>query len=337
MVVYLHSYNLVVKTNIGNKIVINNYGSFFQEFFSAGITRIAVPAFFGISGYLFFFNTKGTFGDFKLKYTKRLKTLLTPFLFWSAWGLLLFFVLQTFPQSKSFFTNKLIKDYSVNELLLTVFINPIPYQFWFIRDLMILVCVSPILYWLLKHIDFFTILIFLITWIFNINFIIFSNEALLFFTLGGYLGLNKKELMNNKSFFNYQIYLLFWIMLVFIKTILIYIAYSNIIVLNLLHKFGILIGLIAIWGLYNRFFQNKNISEYKFYPIFSYSFFIFAFHEPILTILKKIFFFFFGKGELPSLAIYITAPLLTIIISIFIGYSLKRILPRFYAIITGGR
>ena len=104
MVVFLHSYNVVVNLNTQNIELNRGYSSFFQDFFSQGITRIAVPLFFLISGYLFFLNIKGAPGEFISKFKKRLKTIVLPYLFWSVWGLLLFFILQTLPQSKNFFT-----------------------------------------------------------------------------------------------------------------------------------------------------------------------------------------------------------------------------------------
>lgn len=54
MVVFLHSYNVTVKFSPGNMSFNDGYNVFIQNFFSQGITRIAVPIFFCISGYLFF-------------------------------------------------------------------------------------------------------------------------------------------------------------------------------------------------------------------------------------------------------------------------------------------
>ena len=52
MVVFLHSYNVTVKFSSGNMSFNDGYNVFIQNFFSQGITRIAVPIFFCISGCL---------------------------------------------------------------------------------------------------------------------------------------------------------------------------------------------------------------------------------------------------------------------------------------------
>lgn len=88
LVVLLHSYNLIVRLKTGTVVLDRGYNFFIQEFISQGITRIAVPLFFAISGYLFFLNLSGTWSEFKEKYRKRIKTLLLPYLFWSLWSLL---------------------------------------------------------------------------------------------------------------------------------------------------------------------------------------------------------------------------------------------------------
>lgn len=84
---------------------------------------------------------------------------------WSFWGLAFFFILQQVPQSKSFFTNDLIANYSFTKVLDTLFLNPIPYQLWFLRDLIVLVLFSPIIYLLIKHLKWIPLIVFLILWL----------------------------------------------------------------------------------------------------------------------------------------------------------------------------
>ena len=338
MVVFLHSYTLVVKSLTGNVVLTNGYNLFIQDFFSQGITRVAVPLFFMISGYLFYLKMEGTFSEFVIKFKKRIKTLALPYIFWSIWGLLFYFVLQLLPQSKPFFTKELIRDYSLNTLLNTIFLNPISFQLWFLRDLIVIVFLSPIIYWTIRYIKFVSVIIFLIAWFNNFDFIIFSNEALLFFVFGAFLSLEKKKLpIQDLSMQYYWIYTYIWLAIVSCKTILVYIEFNNSIILDILLKTGILFGIIAIWSMYDILIKNKTLIGQKFYAVTSYSFFLFAFHEPVLTVLKKGLFYMIGHEEFSSLCIYIAAPILTISFSIFIGYYFKRYIPKFYELITGGR
>ncbi len=336
LVVFLHSYDLVIKVDADNVLSLSKgYTTFIQEFISQGITRIAVPIFFTISGYLFFLGLKGSLPEFKKKMKKRVKTLLFPYLLWSALGILLYLVLQSLPVVQNYFTRKLISEHSTKELLETLFLNPIPYQFWFIRDLIILTILSPILFWLLRYLKIWLVAFLLVIWSYNFDLVIIANEALLFFVFGGHLALHQQNWILH-HFSSKKAFILFtcWISIIVIKTTMIHLDYSTLFVTDIIHKIGVLIGVLAVWGVYDFLVKSKE-SKYSF--IFSFTFFIFAFHEPVLTILKKGFYSILGQGEMTSIIIYFTAPTIAIISSILIGYYLKKITPQLYSLLTGGR
>lgn len=97
MVVNIHSYNLL-------PIIPKGYNTFIQDLFSQGFSRIAVPLFFIISGYLFFLNIKeGLLIEFLLKYKSRFKSLVIPYLFWTVFSCLLYLFLQSIPFVSVFF------------------------------------------------------------------------------------------------------------------------------------------------------------------------------------------------------------------------------------------
>lgn len=338
MVVFLHSYNLEIKFTTGSGLIEKGYNSFIQDLISQGVTRIAVPLFFIISGYLFFLSFKNSsLTEFFSKYKKRSKTIVLPYLLWSIYGILLYLVLQLIPFSKPFFTNELIVDYSVNQLLNRIFINPIPYQLWFLRDLIVLIIFSPILYWLIKYFKFYIISIFLITWFFQLNYLIFSNEALLFFALGAFFSIKKINIQKTKVKKRNVIFSIIWISLIIIKTSLVYLNFENEWLIKILHKSSILIGIISIWLIYDVIFKKTDIAKTKYYQLFQYTFFLYAFHEPVLTIFKKAFYYILGQSELSSLLIYISVPLVTIFVSILIGFITRKIIPKYYYLMTGGR
>lgn len=338
MVVFLHSYNLKIKFTTGTELIEKGYNSFIQDLISQGITRIAVPLFFIISGYLFFLSFKrGSLPEFFSKYKKRSKTLVLPYLIWSIYGVLLFLILQLIPFSKPFFTNELITDYSVSKLLNRIFINPIPYQLWFIRDLIVLVFLSPILYWLIKYFKFYVISIFLITWFFQLNYLIFSNEALLFFALGAFFSIKKINIQKIKVKKQNILFCIIWVSLIIIKTLLVYINYENEWLIRIFHKLSIMVGIISIWLIYDIIFKKIDIAKTKYYQLFQYTFFLYAFHEPVLSIFKKAFYYILGHTELSSLLIYMLVPLVTISVSILIGFITRKIMPKYYYLMTGER
>ncbi|KAF2512040.1 acyltransferase [Flavobacterium zhairuonense] len=338
MVVYIHSYNMVTKSLSGNIVINEGYSFFIQFFISQGLTRVAVPIFFSISGYLFFLNMKGSVSEFLIKFKKRIQTLVIPYLLWSIFAILLFYFLQSFAASKNFFTNQLIKDYSFSKLLHTIFLNPINYQLWFIRDLIVLVLISPIIFWSIKFSKFIIILLFFVAWMIDFNFVIFSSDSLLFFSFGAFISMQNNSLviarLTNKK---YLLVSVAWMILVLTFSTLKYNETDNVNLLNLLYKSSIICGIIAIWSLYDIILEDKEINNNKYFKITSFSFFIYAFHEPFLTILKKGLLFAFSKSDFFSLLVYFVAPLIIILISISVGYFLSSFFPKVYRTLTGGR
>ena len=337
LVVYLHSYNILVKFNTGNITLNKGYNSFIQYFISQGLTRIAIPLFFIISGYLFFINISPTMNGFVQKYKKRFMTLVIPYLLWSLWGLLFFFILQLFPQNQNFFTNDLIKDYSIQQVFDKIFINPIPHQLWFVRDLIVLTLVSPVIWFLVRKHHFLVIFILLFAWYCRFNYVVFSSDAILFFTIGAVLAFKSDVFLRLDYSGASLIALCLWIVLVLFETILNYTGYESGLSF-VLHNTTILIGIFSVWYFYDTLFRKKDLSEIRFYEIFSFSFFIYAFHEPVLSMFKKgIISVLSRRTEVIFLLVYFFAPILTIILSLIIGYFLKTKLPRFYFVITGNR
>ena len=337
LVVFLHSYNLTEKYNPDSLNLIDGYNAFIQFFLSQGIARVAVPIFFIISGYLFFINLNFKFQEFIIKYKKRGRSLLLPYLFWSIWWYLFFFILKLLHRPQKYLTNDIFEHFSVYQILDAIFIhNIIPYQLWFLRDLIIMVLFTPLIYLIIKNLRIFPLLLLLLIWIgvFDFNFIIFTNESILFFSIGAYLALIKKDfLVTIRNQKRYWIFTFIWIIIVLLKSS---IDFENTFFLKvIIHNIGILTGVIAVWSLYD-ILHNKKTNKF-IYSLSFFSFFIYAFHEPVLRIIKRGIFYIIKPSESISILVYFFAPIMTILLAILIGTFIKRKFPRFYGLITGGR
>jgi surface polysaccharide O-acyltransferase-like enzyme len=336
LVVFIHSYNEDVKfasddlTGEPSLSVL-----FIENFFSKGIARIAAPFFFAISGFLFYQHYDFTLSVVVEKFKKRFKSLLIPYLFWSVSGLFFIWCLQLIPWTRVFFTRELIANYSFSRVLFTIFVDPVPYQLWFVRDLILLVIFSPLIWYLTKSIRGVWLLILMLLW--NVSgktFEFFSNEALLFFTIGCALALDETELINRKlSKISCYSLLVSWLWIVLLTTYIITFD-EDVFGLNILSNLGILLGILSTWFLYDHI-DHGQLTKYSF--LFGSTFFIFAFHEPLLTILKKGMFFLLGRTNLTSILIYVVAPVVAIVVSMVLSLVLKRYTPRFYSFATGGR
>jgi len=336
LVILLHSFNLD-SGPIPDSILFNKSSVWFiEDLISFGFTRIAVPLFFILSGFLFFYNHNAGDSLFN-KIKKRFRTLLIPFLFWSLFGIAFYFVLQSIPQTAVFFTKERVVDFSFQKWLVKIFVNPIPYQLWFIRDLMLIVLISPLLQFCLQRFWTLTLSFAFILWFTVCGGFHNSSEALLFFLTGSALSIyNPKAL--EKNYENKALYIFcLWVILVLLKTTLLYFDIEPVIVKSIL-KISILTGVIAFWGVYDSLFKNALNAKNILLQMAGFTFFIYAAHEPMLTVFKKILFVVLGKDHVNAyFIVYLAAPILTFICCLTTAVVLKKYFKSFYEIITGGR
>ena len=309
----------------------NGFLLLFQEIMTEEVTRIAVPLFFLISGYLFFRNLKKPLRNFFCqKIKKRFRTVFIPFLIFSIIGFLFIRIsLLCFP---SLFDGACanVADFSLVDCLHTIFFQPIgTYQLWFLRDLFILILLSPIVYYVLSFFRGVLLIPIFLLWIFGIQYMI-AIEAVFFFCLGSYLALYKQKIISIKR--NNRILGLAMCIVWMLFCIAIPYFHLN----YVFHYLNIIVGIVGVWCLYDCLYERciKRISHLSLY---SFSFFIYLTHEPMLTIIKRIALFVCGYSCLDILLIYIVAPVLTIYFSILIGKFLKKRLPKVYEILTGSR
>ncbi len=331
MVVLLHCYNF--STKIGGHVIVlqKDVFWFIEQLLSNGLTRIAVPLFFIISGYLFVLNSKFTAIDFWNKIKKRISTLVVPYLIWALFGLIFYLVIQSIPQFQSFFNKKLIKDYSMVEWINSIINEPIPYQLWFLRDLIVLVGLSPLLYFMIKKLPIVYLLGLFGFWIFNQDSFFLTSESILFFSLGMYLHIYKIEKTPRKPL----LFCSLWLLIVAIKTV--YAIFYNVDLIELfLLKTSILLGLIGFWQIYDVVYDSgiKVPLMKKWVP---YTFFIYVFHEPLLTVVKKSLFHIVAKTSVNYFIVYISSFIIVICSCVVFGFLVKSTVPSVYKIITGNR
>jgi surface polysaccharide O-acyltransferase-like enzyme len=338
LVVIVHAYNTNQVTEPEGFYRIYGLNGFIQEYFCQGMNRIASPLFFIISGYLFYVNLTGQTRDFVRKVKKRFFTLIVPYLLWSLWGILFYLLLQSVLPSSISFSRGLLKDYDLGRLLNTFFLDPIPYQLWYVRDLAVFAILSPILYLLLRYFKVFLLLICLFLWFYEFDFVIFRNQSLFFFVLGAFISIRDGDRINYRSPWAAAVFTTLWVLIVLFKTTLVYYGYQNLTMLIIIHKISIVAGILAVNNLYNVIISDyPAIIKTRLFSFVTFSFFLFASHEPLETVLKKGLLLVFGNGDAMSLMIFLITPLITIILCVFTGYHLKRLAPKIYGTITGWR
>ena len=337
-VVFIHAYGSTA-VFAGNEIGINQTDfvtDFIRNFISNGIARIAVPLFFLISGYLFFAGFEWSKERYFVKLRARIKTLLIPFIFWNIVTLSIIAVAQAIPATQIYFSGKspLIAGFSSFDYLNAIVgINrsPIAYQFWFIRDLMILVLLVPFIKIILKVFPLQFLVIVFICWFSGAwSFYAPSSDAVLFFCVGAYLASMDKNLFAVDKYGS--ILVLLYLIIVTFDALFIKEPFNP-----YLHKFGIIFGILAALFMTKFLARTENIKSFILW-LSSASFFVYAIHEPLLTILKKISYKLVSPDTSSLiLFLYFFIPIVVIAFSIIAYRVLLGVAPKFASIVTGGR
>ncbi len=74
--------------------------------------------------------------------------------------------------------------------------GPVLFPFWYMRDLMILMVLTPVIYWFIKHLRIGCILLLMVVYLLDIRMPWFSDTivaATLFFSLGAYFSIMKQD------------------------------------------------------------------------------------------------------------------------------------------------
>ena len=347
LLVFVHGYNLNNSYLQPFTIVEEplTFTSFFEYFTANGLFRFRIPMLFAISGYLF---SLGDEQPYLKRMSKRTKTLLLPYLIWSAFALLLTYLWQQFPATAKAVYNSQLDQLGDNRpyteigwkgMLQRWTLVPVAFQLWFIRVLFVYNLLYPLLKSAVIKIPkiWFAICIFLWLSMFGLHFI--EGEGMLFFSLGIWLAKKNKDLTVVPKWLNLK-----WIAPVFLivctaKSILAFYALPNMfygITLLLLHKITVFTGFITIWfgcDAMVRWLMNQK----WFVWVSAFSFMIYALHVPLMNYTHHFILPFIQKLPLYRLMDYLLLPLAIILFSIAVGAFLRKLTPGFYSLLTGGR
>jgi len=331
LVIFRHSTNLRIPLiPLTYTLPINDLNGFLQKFITHGLVMISTPMLFIISGYLFFISLQPSQNSFLSKYQRRFFTLLLPYVFWCVWGFILMLLCGYLFPHKPFPLSETIASLSTLGIIDKIFIRPVPYQFWFIRNLMALILFSPLIYLGIKKLRAITLTVVLLGWFLAKYPFIISMKSICFFVLGAYFALEKPRFVIKKP----DLFLIIWVLLALVGTYLEF-YHRHWIALYII-KFSIIAGLIGIWFGYDRY-ADKMLHQRWFFTFSKFSFFIFAFHEPVLSLFKNYIYALIGVTPLTSFILFIASPLFIIPFATFVAFVLSGCVRPFYNFIVGGR
>ncbi len=300
---------------------------------TAGLSVAAVPLFYFISGILFYRGVN-TIGDCLPRMRKRVKSLLVPYVIWNIIFVSWYVVLEYIPGVSIFVNSDVVSNidfYKPQDTLVYLFLKPAGFQLWFLRDLILYVTLSPVIYVGIKKLPLLTYLTLLLL------FGGISRCGVTYFVLGGILAIHydfevlKRLLTKPLVCACITIYLtggLFASGIVSLPISVFNPYYQQVISV---------IGIMAIWGGYDMLVGEEDLISNRMKKLMSYTFFIYLFHEPTFNIIKKLGLVMFGCNDLSLVLMYLINPIIMIIVAVWTGMICQCLMPRLYSIATGGR
>lgn len=269
------------------------------------------------------------------KLQKRVRTLVVPFILWNVIFVLWYVILDITPWVSGYVNSTGIieawKSLQIWESIYNMLTEPAGFHLWFLRDLIVFMAISPLLWLISKRSRIAAIVLSVVlnhwmAWVF-------------WFWLGLTIRVsewNIEKLPKGN-----------W---VFVLTGVIYIGSA---VLGGMEmdkmipsSFGV-IGFVKqlaciyfVWIVYDKIAQGRCLSEQGVWRhICGYSFFIYCFHEPAFNIIKKLGVVVLGSSEPVLIVLYLINPLIMVAIAITIAKTMLHIKPLslVYKFLTGGR
>lgn len=301
--------------------------------------NIGVPFFFFISGYLFFYSGKPNYFQ-KLK--SRFHSLVIPYLLWNTLTILLFYLMQQIPFTESFFSgvNKAVGNYSFLDFLRAFGDNgnwdfgngkPILPTYWYIRNLIVLAILSPLIYAFNYYLKIYWLLPIGLAWLLTPHMALVYCSIFAFGT-GAYLGLNQTDIKLSGKWFKAG-----WIVCLCLLGILnynIYYPVNSIISVAALRLFiicAIPVIYTVVYHLVNRGWKLPSKMVDSAFFIYSFHFFF------IMALLKYEFKLFPAASDGLSVLFYLSSIIITFYISYGVYCLARKLTPKLLALLCGDR
>lgn len=301
------------------------------------IARVAVPAFFILSGYLFFFGkTSFSRETWLTALKKRFWTLFVPFVLWNIIAACLARIANT----------------SINLNVVSIFLNncnpsewtdffgkqhnfyfPLNVPLWYIRDLIILCIVSPLIFCSIKYVPkvFGVFLFFLAVTGYNFDLVGINYNSLIFFGIGAYFGIYQINILS----FGQRYKLPFLISTIVLGVLFVYLRSVRGTLFWINYPFFIcfffsLLVLIA---------TSLERGSIRLHPLLVKSvFFVFALHNmPYFMALPLPWLKFFPSSTLVFAGAYLLTPIIKISLCLLLYIILDKVSPKINGLLSGNR
>lgn len=348
LLLFVHGYNLEETylqpySQVKEKLT---FTTFFEYFVANILLRFRIPLLFIISGYIFVMQEKYPYWQ---RVKKRFGTLIVPYFIWSAIGLAITFLWQQHPVTAQALQNAQLDQLGDNRpyteigwqgILLRWGLTPISYQLWFIRSLFIYNMAYPFFKWVVTKFPAIWFSVMFLLMIMMFQFIIIEAQGMFFFTLGIWLSKSNFPVDRKPSWYSGFICWLFFIGFGIIKTFMAFefdgYDFSTVFPMVVLHYIAVIAGVMAVW--YSSDAVVKWCMQRKWFLwSSSFAFVIYGLHVPLLPYVTNLVYMYGNHIPNYRLLTFIFVPLFILLFCIGTGALLRRVIPKWYRIATGGR
>lgn len=328
LIICLHCYTSTSDITRGNE-------TYFRLIYpiSLWMGETGVPAFFFISGLLCFYSQK----TYSQKLKSRIRTLLIPYLCFNGMVLSGYLCLMCLGKSVVIL-GKDLADYTLIDYLRAFWDrgtwdsgngSPVLCPLWYIRNLMVLVILSPIIYYVLKYTKLLFPVVFGLLWI-NAHDTAYTFQSLVMFSLGAYFPIcdrNPIEVFDKYKRLSMSAFL--------------FLAFMDFLHLFVPVPYALSFHRLSLVA--NTFicisFLGEFLYRHQLYSSFlsKSAFFVFCIHYPFVTNLRPIYRMIYGQSDIVHVFLYLGTVIGVTIVCILVFVLLKRIMPSFVKVVTGNR
>ena len=320
----------------------------FRASISHVLAHVAVPLFFFISGYLFF-NGLGEWkwSQYAGKLRRRVMTLLVPYLVWNTIAIVVYLLIDLKPASLTavwdfldengywnlYWSSSVWNGARMNWFGLSAYMTgPLLVPLWFLRDLMVVMVLSPLLWCLLRFLRGWGLLLLVLCHVLIMGIAGFTTTTFLFFGAGAYCSFNCIDPTRWTWKYRYFIYLAA-LALWGIETCCD--GYLTPVGNKLFPLFEI-VGSLAVLNL-----ATALVRTGSHFPqlLSSSAFFIYVSHVVLfLRVARAVSYRLFHSGGAMSTAVsYLFTAVLTVALCVVCYWLLRKFAPRLCAFLTGAR
>lgn len=312
LVVYLHIDSLPVPVSecmqMGEGAVYN-----LIKIMVVQIANLAVPCFYIISGYLLLHKRT----DYKILLKKKARSLLLPYVLWNLIAALYIYATQR------------IDHFSFYGF----FLSPANFPLWFLRDLIVLTLLSPVIRQIVEKMKYASLAIFTVLYMtgcFGLLSSSYENVSIFYFFLGAFAGIRKKmeSVLSKKNFYR---------LLPAVASALYVLSVIYYQKNGYLDRLWLLAGSIAMITIVYRYADKINVDNKISSGRSSLSYFVYLSHKVGPTYLAKLPFHFMPQTYCVAILRFLLSPLLTVALCYAFYVLGRKVMPKFFSILVGDK